>query len=319
MRRLGLVTLLLPLCCVLGCKTWPLFGEIATQTKVTPPKVDDSRFGESGSPPGVLEIKVDRKSRSPGGVGRKVKDIFFPNDGDLIFNVVFACGEPGLCRGRYADPTSIWFNVFFGYYQLDVPRSQWQRPFGYDLVPGQPAKVRKLDILRIGKADWNYFSNYMYGVPQEVIRRYNAIDEARVAFEYVGRVRIGQSDWDHVRLDGVEVVSAYVSGQDGQSLVVSDKVLTPLWRGLFGPSEPSDEYPRSFFPTRMKAEIYMAYRSGHDLDLGQEAYSTLMFGATVNADYPDAQQNQAFLEAQLAAIRSVMVAKFPRAGFAPAR
>jgi hypothetical protein len=299
-----------------GCVTRvPAVGEIDNRIFVNQVKVDDPRFGESGSPPSVLEILVDDRGHSPGGVGRLVKRQFFPDEGKLIFNVAFACGKPTLCRGRYADPTSIWFNVFFGYYQIDVPRSEWARPFGYEPVASGRANLRAHDILRIGKADWNYFSNYMYGVPESAILPYNRVDPSAVKIVIHPRARIGRSYWDHLSLDGVEVVSAYVSGQDGQKLVTADRVWTPIWRSLFGPSEPSEAHPKSFIPTHMRAEIYMSFVARYDRDLREQAYSTLIFGATVNADYADAAENEAFLQAQLAAVREVIEKSYATSGF----
>jgi hypothetical protein len=312
LRRPVLAALLLS-----GCATrLPAVGDIDNRFFVNQVKVDDPRFGESGSPPSVLEIVVDDRSISPGGVGRLVKRHFFPAEGKLVFNVAFSCGKPTLCRGRYADPTSIWFNVFFGYYQIDVPRSTWNRPFGYESPANGRATLRPLDILKIGKADWNYFSNYMYGVPEAAILPYNGIDESKTLVTKHARVRIGRSYWDHLTLDGVEVVSAYVSGQDGQRLVMTDHVWTPIWRSLFGPTEASDAHPKSFIPTHMRAEIYMAWVERHDRDLRERAYSTLIFGATVNADYPDPAENEAFMQAQLAAVRRVMEKSYGTSGFA---
>jgi hypothetical protein len=293
----------------------PAVGEIDNRIFVNQVKVDDPRFGESGSAPSVLEIRVDDRSITPGGVGRLVKRHFFPDEGRLVFNVAFACGKPTLCRGRYADPTSIWFNVFFGYYQIDVPRSEWTRPFGYEPPVNDRAALRSLDILKIGKADWNYFSNYMYGVPESAILPYNEIDASRVMVKAHPRVRIGKSYWDHLTLDGVEVVSAYVSGQDGQKLVMTDHVWTPVWRSLFGPTEPSDAHPKSFIPTHMRAEIFMTWVARYDPDLRAQAYSTLIFGATVNADYPNAAENEAFLQAQLASVRQVIEKSYAASGF----
>jgi hypothetical protein len=119
-----------------------------------------------------------------------------------------------------------------------------------------------------------------------------------------------------VLLDGVEVVSAYVSEQDGQKLVMNDRFWTPIWRSIFGPSEPSDEFPKSFIPTHMKAEIYMAFVERYDRDLRERAYSTLIFGATVNRDYPNAEENEAFMQAQLASLRKVIEKSYPTSGFA---
>jgi hypothetical protein len=311
--RLGVVGVAIS---TLSCSAAQLIGKIGGDSSVKNVVVDDERFGESGSAPSVLKIVVDDKRGTPGDVGRKVKQLFFPDEPRLIFNVAFSCGAPCPCRALYADPKSIWFNVFFGYYQLDVAKEEWKRPFGYYLSPAQPV-IALLDILRLGKADWNYFSNYMYGVPEAEIQPYNGIDSSRVIFKQLTREKIGNSYWDHIQIDGVEVVSAYVSGRDGKHLVETDAIWTPVWRALFGPSQPKPEFAHSFIPTHMRAEIFMAY-SEHDNDANlneQRAFSTLMFGATINTDYADWGENEEFLGAQRESIRNVIASDYADAGF----
>jgi hypothetical protein len=302
-----------------GCVSQlPDVGDIRGHLSPEAPKVDSPRFGKSHSVPGVLEIKIDERNSHVGGVGRKVKRTFFADTGPLVFNVVFSCGKPrNLRHGRYGDPRSIWFNVFFGYYEIDVPQSSWSHPFGYRFDANRRGVFEASDLAKIGKADWNYFSNYMYGVPEAAILPYNVIQPGALKVKTFPRVRIGDTYWDELEIDGVEVVSAYVSRADNGKLVKNSRKWTQIWRHIFGRKTPRPEFTKSFFPTRMRAHVYAAYKQlEHDADLGERAYSTLIFGATVNADYPDASANEAFMQAQLASIRGVIEKQYRAEGFA---
>jgi hypothetical protein len=307
-RRLGLDVVI---------RKAPLVGEVKNAIFVHGADFEDPVFGASRAMPTVLEIVVDDdEERRPANVGALVKKALFPHEHRFIFNVAFSCGDPGLFgRGLYTDPQSIWFNVFFGYYQLDVPRPQWERPFGYRLDEGHP-RIQFDDVVRIGKADWNYFSSRVYGVPLDAIRPLDRFDMGKIAHQHLGRVRIGESWWDHVTLDGVEVVSAYTAPGEVHRLEDSDPLLSPIWRALFGRPHPRPGPTPSFVPTVMRAELYMAYEEGKDLDLGSRAWKTLIFGGTVRSDHPDRAEADRFLALQLAALRKVMAHAYARAGFA---
>ncbi len=295
-------------------KRAPLIGEVKNHILVEGADFDDPEFGASRAMPSVLEIRVGGDRGSPGCVGAIVKERFFRDEGRFIFNVAFSCGDPGLLGpGVYGDPRSIWFNVFFGYYQIDVPRSLWSRPFGYESAePGAPLAIR--DILRIGKADWNWFSNYMYGVPREAIEKHDAIGEVPAVVR--PRRRIGGSWWDDLELDGVEVVSAYVAPGEKDRLCNHDPVLSPIWRAIFGRPCPRPDRRESFIPTTMHARMYLSFRAvDYDDDLEESAYSTLIFGGTVAREYPDAGARQRFLARQIGAVEHVMTHRYADAGF----
>lgn len=298
-------------------RRFPLAGDINDVFFADDAEIDDPKIGKSMSVPTVLEIVVDREAGiTPAGVGEVVHKTFFPDRDKLIFNVCFSCGAANPFRpGVYGDPTSIWFNVFFGYYEIDVPKATWGRPFGYT-ADGQ---INWDDILRIGKADWNYFSNYVYGVPHKYIRPYDGLDDPQVKSRYLGREKVGKREWDLLELDGAQVVSAYVSGTDGKKLIDEDLVFSPLWRASFGqPSPRPEQFPDSFFPVRMKARIYMAWREVEkDNDLLEPAYQTFLFGGTINDLYPDKAENERFLGLQMDAVRKVMRGSYRDLGFDP--
>ncbi|MGH9900591.1 MAG: hypothetical protein ACRD68_02005, partial [Pyrinomonadaceae bacterium] len=183
------------------------------------------------------------------------------------------------------------------------------------------------DIIRIGKADWNYFSNYVYGVPAHYIEPFDRVDLGAVDCAYLGREKIvgrkfaggheeGRENryWDAVELNHVEVVSAYVSDRDGGALESPSRLLSPLWRLSFGRPRPRPEYPQSFFPTDMRARLYMSWSECAHPALG-ESYRTLIFGGTANNSYPDAVKNARFLDLQMRALRRVMREHYADFGF----
>ena len=168
-------------------------------------------------------------------VGNIVKERLFGGSKDFLFNVCFVVGDyMNSQSGDYGNPNSHWFNVFFGYYEIVVSKSDWNRPFGY-------TKDKKIDfdeVSRLGMADWNFFSNWMYGVPIEkinqVLRPCKIIDKNQFydgdtmnldkKLEILSRhsgnticTHLGTVDatgsgkyWDLIELDNVDVVSIYL-------------------------------------------------------------------------------------------------------------
>lgn len=284
-------------------------GDVNHKYVVDCPKVDDPRIGKSKCAPFALKIVVGEHGTGfPGGIGKVVHDALFPNKPTFTFKVVFAAAETDLLgRGNYANPSSIWYNVFFGYYEIDVPKRGWGRPFGYDLVGGRRT-VRHDDLLRIGKADWNHFSNQLYGVPLAAINRQHLdqIDPRGVTLPPVYEKPIGAGMWDLVEIRGVEVVSPYRSKHDGQSYVDTGHDM-PVWQYVFGRYDGDDPRVRaSFLPSRMHGKFYMYFKEDRDPDTHEEIYRTFMFGGTVNEAYPDRAENERFLSLQMTALEHVI-------------
>ena len=153
-------------------------GEIGGSLEFVEPVVDDPRYGRSQlCTPAILRLHVDAGRRAISDAGRLVKETLFAEHGPFVFNTVACVGAADDAgRGAYPNPDSIWFNVFFGCYQIDAPKSDWSRPFGYVSADGAASKIEFDDVTRLGEADWNFFSNWMYGVPREAIDPYNVVD-----------------------------------------------------------------------------------------------------------------------------------------------
>jgi hypothetical protein len=314
----------------------PLLGEIDGKTKVPAARITSREFGVSSGLDMAVEIRVHDKKEIPDGVGQIVKRKLF-SDRDLIFNVCFSCGKGGVIKkGLYTDPCSHWFNVFFGYYEIDVPAAKWGRPFGYDLKNGN-LSINFDDMCRIGIADWNWFSNYLYGVPKDFIKPWNNPEDPDIEKTDKGRITIGNRYWDQVEVDKFTVASAYTAPKE-EHLLDERSIWTALWRLSYGRPHPRKAIGPSFFPCKMKARFYMYFDEKYDPELGERAYRTFIFGGTINHDSMMASGgkptrasaaaknrsdndafNERFLDEQMKAVTAVIESTFSHLGFSSAR
>ena len=184
-------------------------GRPAAAHGTGPPDYGKSR-NSTGFP---LRLHIDDSvERHIDDVGRRVKRRMFPHRPPFVFNAVACVGDfdrDG--RQKYTNPDSPWFNVFLGYYQLDCRKALWGRPFGFEsasLAASQPCID---DLVRLGKADWNYFSAWDCGVPEDVVDRYcgHDIDPVRRGGPRTGRDR--GREWRHLELLDLTVASAYIA------------------------------------------------------------------------------------------------------------
>lgn len=285
----------------------PLVGEIKGRYKAVPAVITGDPFGESSAEPQVLEIIVSDEEQWPLGVGKIVNEIFYDKAPPIIFNVCFSCHRPDESgRSKYADPTSHWFNVFFGFYEIDVPASEWGRPFGFKTDDEENWEVEFDDLVRIGKADWNYFSNYMYGVPWWKACGCNRLDDPGVETRITGqRLKIRGQRYIECEVDGMEVVSAYCAGDEELRRNVT--FFTKFWQKKFGTCEPNPKYGESFFPVRMKMRFLIGWKPERDFDLKCDAFKTFIYGGSINKTWAEEFDreafNEEFLEAQMAAVK----------------
>jgi hypothetical protein len=301
---------------------FPLSGDIDGHTWAQPVVINDRRFGRSMTIPAILEIVVDGTSGTTiPKVLSPVARRLFAGYQPFTFNVAFSCGRSRALRpGVYGNPRSPWFNIFVGYYEIDVAQSLWGRPFGYQPDGHSGFKLKLGDIERLGEADWNYFSNYMYGVPLSAIEAADQVDVELIA---LSRREIAGRLWDHIVGSGTKVSTAYVSKGDEGALADNDYVLNDIWRSAFGLPFTGKTPPASFFPASMGAELFACYvASESDRDLGVPVYRTFIFGGTVNewwaADVDSQrrrQHNEDFLKLQLDTVEHLIISDFAHLGF----
>ncbi len=272
------------------------------------PKIDPTKkVGDvTLATPNILRIHVAEGDRFINNVGQMVKRRLFPNHDDFVFNTVASVGCTNDTR-HYPDPLSDWFNLFVGYYQIDAPRSSgWTRPFGYESANGEKSEVGFSELVLLGKADWNWFSNWNYGIPMEAIEAAHAEDETSPFPQLeLEPKEIGNSWWHHVTVGEFVVASCYESDAPGAAKLQMNTALTPIWRIFFGAPCPRPGHDTSFISTTLNAELYMAY---HETD---DAFHTCMFGGTIVKD-----GSKALMQAQLDAVKAVIEKCYPDLGFA---
>jgi hypothetical protein len=283
----------------------PCSGSVGKSSVPDPPLVKDATFG--GSRPyasHVTRIFVDEEPRLLTPVGALVKRRRFSNDPPFVFNTVSCIGADDPAGAPcYADPRSRWFNVFVGYYQIDAPKCDWRRPFGYTSPEGSRSCVEFRDLLALGKSDWNWFANWMYGVPEDLAEQYSEADEdAQLDQSAAGR--IGESLWHLVSVGNLQFVSAYESAAPDAARLQHNSLLSGVWRRCYGAPCPCPGFAESFIPTTMNTQIQMAYWED------DEAFHTTMFGGSARTS-----TDQGFLECQLAAVRAVIERTHPALGF----
>jgi hypothetical protein len=286
----------------------PSVGEIGGRTEVHPPEVRDTAYGDSQDCGGsVLRIHVDEQRRRLCGVGAVVKATMFPSPYPaFVFNVVACVGafaEGG--AQRYTDPESPWFNVFLGYYQLDCAKALWDRPFGFESADGAASLPAVEDLVRLGKADWNFFSNWDYGVPEDALLPYCGVHPGPGDHVDHGLVEIAGRSWRAIDLVGVEVASCYESDAPGARRLGSNTIVTPLFRRSFGFPAPRPDHPTSFVPQSLDASLHLAYVED------EESFHTLIFGGTAHAG-----ADRALLAAEVEATTAVIVGYYADWGFA---
>ena len=283
----------------------PAVGEVGGSARGPAPVLDDPRFGRSRPcAPVPLRIFVEEEAHGLTDVGKRVKETMFPGYPDFVFNTVPCVGEFEQGRGLYVKPGQRWFNVFLGYYQLDARKSEWSRPFGYRSADGVDSEVAAEDVVRLTKSDWNFFSNWMYGVPSDAVQRFVDVDMSKIQVPEFPPERIGNSLWHRIGLRGVEVVSAYESEAPGAPRLVDNSVLAPIWRASFGGPFPQEKFADSFPGTTLDGDVWMAYHEDEDW------WHTLIFGGSCESGVP-----RDFIDAQLEACRAVIEAHYSDLGF----
>lgn len=283
----------------------PSLGRIADSVVVHAPVVDDAAWGRSQlCTPAVLRLFVDDSRRFGTPVGARVKEILFPDHPPFVFNTVACVGgvyedAPGL----YGDPESHWFNVFLGYYQVDCDKSLWSRPFAYRAAESAASVVDPDEVLRLGKADWNWFSNWIYGVPGDVALSWSSLGGDEVTVAEPRLVLIGGRRWHQLRLSGAQMASCYEAGVPARRLV-RHFPLGALWRRAFGLPHPRPQFPQSFVATSLEALCSLCYWED------DTTFHTVIFGACAAVG-----TNPGFIAVQQAALQRVIEQAYPSLGF----
>ena len=272
------------------------------------PRVDDPRLGRSKGLPIAMRFRLDEDATGfPAGIGRAAHRALFSGQPGLTVHVVFACAAPDLLgRSAFADPRSAWFDVFFGYYEVEVDAAAWGRPFAYDRDAAGRLTLRLEELARLVRADWNYLSNGVYGVPAAAARAIDARGLDELVAKDLGRVRPAGCDraFDQASLEDMVVVSPY--SNDGGRDACSHGLVGWLWRRSFGTCRTPGLAP-SFAPTSLRMRAYVCSEPGVGAS-GQPVHRTYVFGGAVNQAYDavDPAENARFLGLQMASLEGIL-------------
>jgi hypothetical protein len=190
---------------------------------------------------------------------------------DLV--VVWTIGdflEPPPCSSYY-DPTSPWYNVFYGAYGVlshEKDGSFW----GYD-VAGNPEFTQ---MIQVPELDYNYLTAGQLGCPP-----------AKRIFRVLGHTTGKLRQWDHA-----EVTAEIPSGLHGLAAAIN---ANPLYYSIFGFPDPKLMNGRSSYePVRMHGHMY--FRPLLGLPSGDRI--TLVWGAMC----PDTADGRTLLATILGAL-----------------
>jgi hypothetical protein len=120
-------------------------------------------------------------------------------DVDMVFTI--ADFEPGYDCSAYYDPSSPWYNVFYGAYGLRSYKSDGTA-WGYN-----PDGTANFDeFLQVPKVDYNFLTAGMFGCPPE-----------QMCFEVTSRVQGSRNGWDMI-----DVVANVPSGLHNPAVSLAD-------------------------------------------------------------------------------------------------
>lgn len=175
----------------------------------------------------------------------------------------------------------------------------WDRPFGF--IANNSNQLAIEDLIKLAKADWNFFSNYMYGVPFQNCVTASEIFGDEVLKIIDDKVIINNKQFIEAEISNIKVVSGYQSASE--KLLNNDKLFSPIWRKVFGIHPPISDYLKSFITTNMKMKFYIRFEKSFDPDLEEICYNTYIYGGSINLDYPNSTTNERFLDSQLQGIK----------------
>ena len=261
------------------------------------------KFGKDGNFYFVIEFNISEDDIGDDiNLGNVMGKCVFENYSPFICGVSFTCSKTSAISGKshYADPTSHWYNVFYGFYEFNCDCKNWKRPFCFT----EEGKLYIVDILKMMKGMWNILGNYVYGVPLPECLSASTITGEEELTILSENVPIGDYSYTEITLENVSVISGYPC---------HEKLLSPydevsvLWRKLFGTCDYVKGYDTPFPMIKMKGHFFIRYEHSFDKRLGAFVFKTYIAGGSINLDYPgDKKFNEEFLGEQLQSIKSCL-------------
>jgi hypothetical protein len=267
-------------------------GSYITQIK----GFNDTKFGRSRDNNATVTINVSDND----DIGKLLKELMFKNYPDFYLNIIASSAvvdQNGI--SDYANPVSQWFNVFYGFYEIDIPISDRSLPYGFD----SSGIVIPLDIIRIGLCDWNMLSSYMYGVPYNICE-HNTHITGNENLYVTGTIKIGKYTYIEVEFNNVLGTSVY---QAKSSLLNKENPISKLLQQSWGGYPYIPGYDIPFPKVRMAGKFYITHITVFNYKLNCFCYKTIVGGGVINIDYYDGKFNNDFLNKQMSEIRNTII------------
>jgi hypothetical protein len=258
--------------------------------------MDDPIYGKTRESIGVYEIEVTKHPRVL-EVGKIIKKLMFNDYPDFLLNIIATSAyvDPNTYQSDYPNPTSHWYNVFYGFYEIAIPKNKVESAYGFD----KNGEVIAKDIIKIGLCDWNLVTAYMYGVPLEACQpnvKITGNEEYRVLER---NVKIGNFTYTLVECRNIIATSVY----PGLSKLDTPNFIASKLQKSWGTHPYVQGYDDAYPPVRMAARFYITWSVGHNNDYDGPCWKTFVGGGVIHLDYPDEDFNNKFLDLQMEKVR----------------
>src|SRR5579872_3699471 len=90
----------------------PIIGEIDNELFIYPPVINDKKYGKSRNTVGVLCIDVSDNPCDVFKIGKIAKQELFQSYPPFVLKVCSTSSLPREGVSDYANPSSVWYNVF---------------------------------------------------------------------------------------------------------------------------------------------------------------------------------------------------------------
>ena len=276
----------------------PLVGEVNNRYFSDIEGMNDSTYGRTRDSVGVYAIEIKEKPRVL-KAGKIIKDLMFKDYPDFTLNAIATSAYVDICgKSEYPNPKSHWYNVMYGFYEIDVPVSSVKSAYGFDTK----GNVVPKDIIKIGLCDWNITTGYLYGVPLEICKKnvkFTGNEKLRVVNE---SIKIGSMTYKEVEFSDIIATSVYPAREQLEKTVLSE-FLQHSW----GTHPYVYGFEQAFPKVRMAGRFYITQSISHSDEYDCQCYKTIVGGGVINMDYPDKEFNQGFLDRQMEQIRRSIV------------
>lgn len=257
---------------------------------------NDGKFGKDNIIQYVIEYNVPDyilDGESLENIGYMLKKYMFEEYPSFMCSEYLTCSK----KNNYSNPLSNWYNVVYGFYEINAPCSGWARPYGFTT----DFKIIPSEIIKVISSNTNIVINYIYGVPfWKCVEACSMQGKEKVTIVNE-KVSIGEYNYIEIMIEDMNLITCYTT--DKKLLSLPYNSLSKLWREIFGTVEYIKGFETDFPIIRMKGKFYVRYEHTFDRRLRTFVFKTWIYGGIVNMDTPNIMFHNEFLSEQLKSIR----------------